>query len=155
MDKKYDTFDYEIKRIVYQDSYTSGGDVLRCVFIINGEDIMEIVKEALKGAGYFHHTTLHDLRAFDLGDDSYEPGRIHPLICSCDELGCANITVRVTENEDGVIWDNFCEGDAMLDVEDEEDCDIEDLKLSFVFEKNDYKQKMEEIKKFARALCVR
>lgn len=160
-DKKFDVFDYEIKRITYQNSYTSGGDLLRCVFIINGKDILEIVREAAKELDYFHHTTLSDLWAFDLSDPPYIPGRIHPLICSCDELGCGNISITVTENEDGVVWNNFHHGDAMSD--DEEDVDIadselsfeEDLKLSFEFEKNDYKRKMEEIKKLSCALCGR
>lgn len=153
MDKKYDTFDYEIKRITYKDSYTSGDDLLRCVFIINGRDILEIVKEALMKPEDFHHTTPSDLRAFDLNGDPYRPGRIHPLICSCDELGCDSIAVRVTENENGVIWDSFCRGDAISESDDEceEDNDVEDLKLSFEFEKNDYKRKMEEIKELAGA----
>lgn len=139
MDQKYDTFDYEIKRIIYDNSYTSGDDILRCVFLINGKDILDIVSEALEKDDDFHHTTLEDLWAFDLNDDPYKPDRIHPLICSCDELGCDNINVKVTENEDSVIWDSFQR-------------DSKDLKLSFEFEKNDYKQKMEELKKIARAL---
>lgn len=139
MNQKYDTFDYEIKRITYDNSYTSGDDILRCVFLINGKDILDIVSEALEKDDDFHHTTLEDLWAFDLNDDPYKPGRIHPLICSCDELGCDNINVKVTENEDSMIWDSFQR-------------DSKDLKLSFEFEKSDYKQKMEELKKIARAL---
>lgn len=156
MDKKYDTFDYEIKRITYDNSYTSGDGIMRCVFIINGKDILDIVREASKGDGDYHHTTLSDLWAFDLDGDPYEPGRIHVLICSCDELGCANIKTKVTENEDSVIWDDFRPGDGMDGDEDEEENnDTEDLKLSFEFEKNDYKKKMEEIKKLACASCRR
>ena len=108
-----------------------------------------------------HHTTLCDLWAFDLSGDPYQPGRIHPLICSCDELGCANIKVRVTENEDSVIWDDFRHGDAMDDDEDEEEyrgeksSETEDLKLSFEFEKNDYKKKMEKLRSLACASCRR
>lgn len=154
MDKKYDTFDYEIKHITYEDSYTSGDGVLRCVFIINGKDILEIVREVSKGDGDYHHTTLSDLWAFDLDGDPYQPGRIHPLICSCDELGCDNIKVKVTETEDSVIWDDFRNSDAM-DDDEEENSDYEDLKLSFEFEKNDYKWKMAELKKLARTSCSR
>ena len=153
---KYDTFDYVIKDVVYEDSYTSGDGLSRCVFIINGKDILEIIKEAYGKDVDLHHTTLHDLWAFDLDGDPYQPGRIHPLICSCDELGCANIKVKVTENEDSVIWDDFRHGDAMDDDEDEEqDNDTEDLKLSFKFEKNDYKKKMGEIRNLACASCRR
>lgn len=145
MEKQYDTFDYEIKRVTYSHSYTSGDDILRCVFMINGEDILEIVRKALTGSGDFHHTTLEDLWAFDLDDDPYKPGRIHLLICSCDELGCDNISVRVTENENSIIWDSF-----------RSECDdSEDLKLSFEFEKGDYNQKMEQLKVLARASCMR
>lgn len=154
MGKKYDTFDYEIKHITYEDSYTSGDGVLRCVFIINGKDILEIVKEASKGDGDYHHTTLSDLWAFDLDGDPYQPGRIHPLICSCDELGCDNIKVKVTETEDSVIWDDFRSSDAM-DDDEEDNSDSEDLKLSFEFEKNDYQWKMAELKKLSRTSCSR
>lgn len=154
MGKKYDTFDYEIKHITYEDSYTSGDGVLRCAFIINGKDILEIVKEASKGDGDYHHTTLSDLWAFDLDGDPYQPGRIHPLICSCDELGCDNIKVKVTETEDSVIWDDFRSSDAM-DDDEEDNSDSEDLKLSFEFEKNDYQWKMAELKKLSRTSCSR
>lgn len=156
MDKKYDTFDFELKHIVYDASYTSGDGILRCVFMINGKDILEIVKEALGRNVDLHHTTLSDLWAFDLCSDPYQPGRIHPLICSCDELGCANIKVKVTETENSIIWDEFCHGDAMDDDEDEEESsNSDDLKLSFEFEKNDYEWKMAEIKKLAHASCSR
>lgn len=153
---KYDTFDYVIKDVAYEDSYTSGDGLSRCVFIINGKNILDIIKEAYGKDVDLHHTTLSDLWAFDLDGDPYQPGRIHPLICSCDELGCANIKVKVTENEDSVIWDDFRHGDAMDDDEDEEqDSDTEDLKLSFKFEKNDYKQKMAQLRSLACASCRR
>ena len=156
MDKKFDTFDYEIKRIKYEDGTEFGDALLRCVFIINGKDILEIITETSKKIVDFHHTTLADLWAFDLDEAPYQPGRIHPLICSCDELGCANIKTKVTENEDSVIWDDFRHGDGMdSDEDEEENNDTEDLKLSFEFEKNDYKKKMEEIKKLACASCRR
>ena len=145
MEKKYDTFDYEIKRVTYNDSYTSGDGLLRCVFMINGEDILDIIEKASIDSDDFHHTTLTDLWLHDLDGDPYEPGRIHLLICSCDELGCDNISVRVTENENSIKWDSFrSEGD-----------DSEDLKLSFEFEKNDYNRKMEQLKALARASCMR
>lgn len=151
MNKKYDTFDYETTYITYKNSYTPGDDLLRCVFIINGKDILELVKEASKTEEDFHHTTLSDLWAFDLDDDPYESGRIHPLICSCDDLGCDNITVKVTESEDAVIWNNFHDDNATSDKENDDD--LGDLKLSFEFEKNDYKQKMEKLKTLAHASC--
>lgn len=161
MKKIKDTFNYEIKDVAYEDSYTSGDGLLRCVFMLNGKDILEIVREASGRNVDLHHTTLCDLWAFDLSGDPYQPGRIHPLICSCDELGCANIKVRVTENEDSVIWDDFRHGDAMDDDEDEEEyrgeksSETEDLKLSFEFEKNDYKKKMEKLRSLACASCRR
>ncbi len=145
MEKKYDTFDYEIKRVTYSHSHTSGDGLLRCVFMINGEDILDIIEKASIDSDDFHHTTLTDLWLHDLDGDPYEPGRIHLLICSCDELGCDNISVRVTENENSIKWDSFrSEGD-----------DSEDLKLSFEFEKNDYNRKMEQLKALARASCMR
>ena len=99
---------------------------------------------------------MQDLWCFDLDDDPYQPGRIHPLICSCDELGCANIKVNVTENEDSIIWDDFRHGDAMDDDENEEENNnTGDLNLSFELEKSDYKRKLEEIKELARASCRR
>ncbi|MDO5386091.1 MAG: hypothetical protein Q4F75_02325 [Pseudomonadota bacterium] len=146
MTKKYDTFDYEIKYITYENSYTSGSEFLRCVFIINGKDILDIVKETLIEFKGYHHTTLSDLLAFDLDDEPYEIGRIHPLICSCDELGCANITVSVTENNGGIIWNCFHQGDAS---DEENDVDTQDLGLSFEFESTDYKRKIAEIKSLA------
>lgn len=149
MKKIKDTFNYEIKDVTYENSYTSGDGLLRCVFILNGKDILEIVNEAAGRDIALHHTTLEDLWAFDLDGDPYQPGRIHPLICSCDELGCDNINVRVTENEDSVVWDDFRYGDAI--DEDEKNSETEDLKLSFEFEKNDYKKKMEKIKSLAYA----
>ena len=87
----------------------------------------------------FHHTTLADLGAFDLDESPYQPGRIHILICSCDELGCDNINVKVTENKDGVIWNDF-----RFD-------DDQELRLSFEFEKDDYKRKIEQLKILARS----
>ena len=141
MDKKYDKFDYEIKRIKYEDGTEFGDALLRCVFIINGKDILEIITETSKEYVDLHHTTLRDLWAFDLDEDPYKPGRIHPLICSCDELGCDNINVKVTENKDGVIWNDFRFIDEIYD----------ELKLSFEFEKNDYKRKIEQLKILARS----
>lgn len=146
MEKKYDAFDYEIKRVTYNDSCERGDDLLRCVFMINGEDILEIVRKALTGSGDYHHTTLDDLGVHDLKDHPYKPGRIHLLICYCDELGCDNISVKITEKEDSVIWDSFRNSD---------DDDSKNLNLSFEFEKDDYEMKMEEIKAFARTRCRR
>lgn len=141
MDKKFDTFDYEIKRIKYEDGTEFGDALLRCVFIINGKDILDILMENSKTDESFHHTTLADLWAFDLNEASYRPGRIHILICSCDELGCDNINVKVTENKDGVVWNDF-----RFD-------DDQELRLSFEFEKNDYKRKIEQLKTLARSSC--
>ena len=46
MKKIKDTFNYEIKDVAYEDSYTSGDGLLRCVFMLNGKNILEIVREA-------------------------------------------------------------------------------------------------------------
>ena len=127
--------------------------------MIKGKDIYEIVDEVLKGKGAYHHTTLYDLWSYNL-DTQYQPENIHPLICSCDTLECGNITVKITENEESIIWNNFYQGDAMLNNYDdnddnydkEENFRIEYLNLSFEFEKKDYKQKMEELKKISQAL---
>lgn len=143
MEKKYDTFDYEIKRVMYNDSCERGDGLLRCVFMINGEDILDIIEKCTEDEDY-HHITLSDLGIFDLNDDPYKPGRIHLLVCYCEELGCGNISVKVTEKEDSVIWDSF---------RDSEVNDDQNLKLSFEFEKSDYMKKMEEIKAFASTLC--
>lgn len=155
MEKTFDTFDFEIRRINYENSYTSGDGRLRCIFMINGKDLYEIIKEALNDKGAYHHTTPVDLWAFDLDDDPYKLGRIHPLICSCDELGCDNISVRVTENDESISWNDFYREAGTDDEDDEESANIEYLKLSFQFEKNDYKRKIEELKKISRALCSR
>lgn len=136
--KKYDTFEYDIRMVEYNDYYPSND--LKCVFIINGKDILDIIKEELNGCSY-HHTNARTLWADDLGDDPYEPGRIHPLICSCDELGCANIAAHITETNESVIWDRFYESHSMY----EEDETTKYLDLSFEFEINDYKRKIKEI----------
>lgn len=117
MPKKYDTIDFKI-----QPAGSLGWPAIaynRCILLINGHEVLDIVTEKEKeffavcgldveGAGCYHY--LWPSKLYDYLLDarlSYGKDKAPILCCTCDEVECASVEVRVEYTKDSVIWKDF------------------------------------------------
>ncbi len=115
MNKQFDTIDFKIQPAGTLKLHWSDSD--RCVLLLNGEDIIEIIgkmerkyfKDLPKNhAKEYHYLPPSELYGYlkeaqRLGED----GIAYILSCSCDEVGCASASMRIIETENSIIWKGF------------------------------------------------
>ena len=115
---KYDTIDFKIQAAgTLKDLHWEDCD--RCIIFVNGQDILDIVREKEKkffvrakldvnGAGEYHYMDPDKLYVYlayaglSCGDT-----KAPILCCTCDDVGCSSVRVEVHHLMNEVVWKNF------------------------------------------------
>ena len=142
--KTYDTIELEIEPAEKVESYIHYD---RCVIVLNGKDILDIMREvelpffkkehlSESDAGSYHHMIPEELYEDLINAEASNREKIaHVLCCTCDVTDCASTRVRVRKTKNSIIWDNF---ESLRDW---------DFGLSFEFEINQYRAFLENVRK--------
>ena len=142
--KTYDTIELKVQPV---STNTIWSDCDRCIILLNGKDILEIIRDAElpyfrkepdlseDGAGgydYMMPTELYE----DLIKAEKSKGKeiAHVLCCTCGETGCSSARVRVIKTNDSIIWNDF------RTIRDW------DFGLSYEFEINQYREFLNKVK---------
>lgn len=116
--KTYDTIELKVEPA--GTVYKHWPDCDRCIILLNGRDILDIIRDAElpyfkkeaelseDSAGAYHHMMPTELYE-DLVDAEKSNGEkiAHVLCCTCDEVGCSSARVRVIKTNDSIIWNDF------------------------------------------------
>gem|GEM_PF-3478387 len=143
--KTYDTIELKVDPVGTEE--TPWPDCDRCTILLNGNDILEIIRDA--ELPYFRNETdLSEDRAgsyihmmpTELYDDLVEAEKsdgeefAHVLCCTCGKSGCSSARVKVVKTDDSIIWNNF------RTIRDWE------FGLSYEFEINQYREFLNKVK---------
>ena len=143
--KTYDTIELKIQPAGTTEKPWPDCD--RCIILLNGKDILEIIRDAelpyfrkeldlsendAGGYDYMMPTELYE----DLVDAEKSNGEkiAHVLCCTCDEVGCSSARVRIIKTNDSIIWNDFR---TLRDW---------DFGLSYEFEINQYREFLNKVK---------
>lgn len=143
--KIYDTIELKIEPAGTIEKPWSDCD--RCIILLNGRDILDIIRDAElpyfkqepnlseDSAGAYNHMMPTELYE-DLVDAEKSNGEriAHVLCCTCDEVGCSSARVRVIKTNDSIIWNDFR---TLRDW---------DFELSYEFEINQYREFLKQVK---------
>ena len=143
--KTYDTIELKIKPAGTIEKPWPDCD--RCIILLNGRDILDIIRDAElpyfkqepnfseDSAGAYNHMMPTELYE-DLVDAEKSKGKriAHVLCCTCDESGCSSARVRVIKTDDSTIWSDF------RTIRDW------DFGLSYEFEINQYREFLKQVK---------
>ena len=143
--KNYDTIELKVEPAGTVEK--SWPDCDRCIILLNGKDILDIIRDAElpycrkepdlseDRAGAYNHMEPTELYE-DLIKAEKSNGQefAHILCCTCDEVRCSSARIRVIKTNDSIIWNDF---------RTKRDWDFE---LSYEFEINQYRKFLEKVK---------
>ena len=143
--KTYDTIELKVDPVGTKE--TPWPDCDRCTILLNGKDILEIIRDAEllhfknepdlseDGAGDYIHMMPTELYE-DLIEAEKSNGEeiAHVLCCTCGESGCSSARIRVFKTDDSIIWNDF------RTIRDW------DFGLSYEFEINQYREFLNQVK---------
>ena len=122
------------------------GDFDRAIILINGQDILDIVKREEEklcqeqgdnsSAGAYHHMRIEELYD-NLIEAEKSNGKEEAAIlcCTCDESRCSAILTKILKTDKNVLWQ---------DVHNEW---INPFKLSFMFKRKEYENFMSQLRR--------
>jgi hypothetical protein len=116
--KTYDTIELKIEPAGTVEKPWPDCD--RCIILLNGRDILDIIRDAelpycqqepdisKDKSGDYHHMMPTELYE-DLIDVEKSNGEriAHVLCCTCNESGCSSARVKVLKMNDSIIWNDF------------------------------------------------
>lgn len=143
--KVYDTIELEIQPAGTIQTYRTDCD--RCIILLNGIDVLDIIREAelphyrnepdlsedMAGA-YDHMMPLELYEDLIIAEKSNGEEIAHVLCCTCGETDCASARIKVIKTEDSIIWKDF------------RTIRNWDLGLSYEFEINQYREFLEKVR---------
>ena len=146
--KTYDTIELKVEPAGTVEKHWHDCD--RCIILLNGKDILEIIKDAElpyyqkepdlseNEAGAYIHMMPTELYE-DLVEAEKSNGEEEApvLCCFCGYSGCASARVKVIKTEDSIIWKDF------RTIRDW------DFGLSYEFEINQYREFLNNVKNMA------
>ena len=133
--KEKDVIDFKVNSFDHSESFKTVD------IYINGVSFVESLKIyekpfAGKLAGGYSGIDNYEFDHVKKGIPIMEDGKFDILTCDCGELGCWSFEAKITESDDSIIWSDF--------EQPRRDWDYSNFG-PFVFDKDDYKEKMSKV----------